>query len=52
MSLTEAFELADGLRLSSLTLCGHPSDLDRDGDLQDLIELKRKLTRAHAARCS
>jgi hypothetical protein len=49
MSVTEAFELADSLRISAIALAGDAFMTDRDEDLKDLIALKRKLERAHAA---
>lgn len=51
MSVTEAFELADSLRISAIALAGDAFLADRDEDLRDLIALKRKLERAHAASC-
>ena len=50
MTLSEAFDLADSLRLSALQLAGDSFLTDRTEDLRDLIELKRMLTRADAAR--
>jgi hypothetical protein len=49
MTLSEAFDLADSLRLSALQIAGDSFLTDRDEDLRDLIELKRMLTRADAA---
>ena len=49
MTLSEAFELADSLRLSALQIAGDSFLTDREEDLRDLIELKRMLTRADAA---
>ena len=50
MTLDEAFALADSLRLSAIELVGEKFLADRDEDLNDLIDLKMKLQRAHAAR--
>jgi hypothetical protein len=50
ISLTEAFEMADALRASAVELAGTAFLTDRDEDLKDLIALKTKLQKAHAAK--
>lgn len=49
ITLTEAFEMADALRVSAIELAGEAFLSDREEDLRDLIALKKKLLRAHAA---
>jgi hypothetical protein len=49
ITLTEAFEMADALRVSAVELAGDAFLKDREDDLRDLIALKEKLLRAHAA---
>lgn len=50
MSLTEAFEMADGLRESAIDFVGPAFLGERDEDLRDLVALKQKLEKASAAK--
>jgi hypothetical protein len=50
LSLTEAYALADGLRVSAIQLNGPELLEERDEDLADLISLTRLIDRANAAR--